>query len=570
LSSPRRLIADALALSTAVLRVKDLPRRPGAVAIWICAGAALLFALVAALAPEIEYDAAWYHLWLPLQWLEAGRLRDIVSEYVSLYPGGWELLNGAALALGGPTAAKLLHFACLPLLGAAACLLASATRVPLPASLVFALVVTAPTMMWEGSTAYVDLALAWLVTLGCVALFRYHDSNNRRWLVAAAVTLGGAVAVKHLALIALAVCGITLFVRELRVRTLQDAVVSCAVVGGVALLFGVPWYLRAYAASGNPVFPELYKVFGASPSTRWSMDSEYFLDLFKAHFGMGRSVGSLVLLPWNMTTHAAYFGGTFGPLFLILVPFAWTGREPRRLTVVGLGALAYGAVWASPLGSFQLRFLTPVVPPLAVLGAAGAAALASESARVSRVATRVVTCTIVALLAVNLPPFVEWHETDRRGWDGWLTHVLRGAPASVVFGAEPESSYLARSVPAYRAWAAIDKIAPADARVLTFIGGDYLYSHRSRLWSDATAAWPITWSATSGDVREVLDAAMRAGISYVLFDKRQWGDDKFSTLTIASPAMRSCCLRPVYEDGRVEVDALRFPDRNDASTLADR
>ena len=57
--------------------------------------------------------------------------------------------------------------------------------------------------------------------------------------------------------------------------------------------------------------------------------------------------------------------------------------DPRRSIVASLnpgtsrlasprGSAAYIAVWASPISSFQLRFLVPVVPFLAVLGAHGA------------------------------------------------------------------------------------------------------------------------------------------------------------------------------------------------------
>ena len=84
-----------------------------------CILVSFVFAFVAALAPEIEHDALWYHLWLPQQWLGTGRPVDIIHEYVSLYPLSWELLYGAAMTIGGPVAARLLHFACLPLLAAA-------------------------------------------------------------------------------------------------------------------------------------------------------------------------------------------------------------------------------------------------------------------------------------------------------------------------------------------------------------------------------------------------------------------------------------------------------------------
>ena len=45
--------------------------------------------LIGALAPEVEYDSLWYHLWLPKLWLEAGRPVDMVEEYISLWPMTW-------------------------------------------------------------------------------------------------------------------------------------------------------------------------------------------------------------------------------------------------------------------------------------------------------------------------------------------------------------------------------------------------------------------------------------------------------------------------------------------------
>jgi hypothetical protein len=41
-------------------------------------------------------------------------------------------------------------------------------------------------------------------------------------------------------------------------------------------------------------------------------DAEH-LQQFAAHFGLGRSAGALLLLPWNVSVHGAPFGGTFSP-----------------------------------------------------------------------------------------------------------------------------------------------------------------------------------------------------------------------------------------------------------------
>jgi hypothetical protein len=273
---------------------------------------------------------------------------------------------------------------------------------------------------------------------------------------------------------------------------------------------------------------------------------------------MGRSAAALAALPWNITTHGARFGGTLGPLFLMLVPFAFVRRDRRQFIVIAVGAAAYVAVWASPLGSFQLRFLLPVVPCLAVLAAAGGRLVIDSTRRAfGSAAAAAVPVAIMLLLLVNLPPFMDWHDTERRGWDGWLTHVLRGVPGAVVAGGESTDTYLARTVPTYRAWQEIDRRTAPDARVLTFVGGDQLYSHRPRLWSDTAMATPITWGALAGDEPQMLAAARRAGITHVLFDRRE--SAAIAPLAIASAETRAHFVAPFYDDGRIEVVELVYP-----------
>jgi hypothetical protein len=68
---------------------------------WLWIGTTILAvscAFIAALAPEREYDALWYHLAYPQRYLQVGQLVDISSDYVSLYPMTWELWFGYGLA----------------------------------------------------------------------------------------------------------------------------------------------------------------------------------------------------------------------------------------------------------------------------------------------------------------------------------------------------------------------------------------------------------------------------------------------------------------------------------------
>lgn len=518
--------------------------------LWPVAACALLacgFAFVGALAPESEYDALGYHLWLPMEWLRAGRAVDLVTEFSSLYPLTWELLYGAATALGGPIAAKLLHWLCLPLVGAAAFQLTQRAAPDASPVVAAALAMTPPIVIWEATSAYIDLALAWYIALAVHALVRHDATRQRRWLVLAALMLGVALAIKHLALFALLIAAAILLVRQLRAGGLTPALRTTTLFVVISLTAPLPWYARAYAASGNPVFPELYHVFGARPAARWDEPTDRRVFAFQEYFGRPRTARSLLLLPWDITVHAARYGGTLGPTFLVLLPALAFGRRPRggAVAAIGIGCAAYVACWASPVSSFQMRFLVPIVPLVAMLGAEAASRLADGS-RTLRFA---VAGIVALLLAMDLPPAVEWHERDRRGWDGWLTHVMRGAPAAVVVGRESESEYLARMVPAYRAWTFVNARLPPDARVLTFSAGDQLYGNRARVWSDAAAARPILDAALASDRAQVLGAARAQRITHVLVDKRGALRDERAA-RIAGDDMLRCCERRLYEDDR--------------------
>ena len=541
------------------LRSFSIPQRAD-MAFVVCVSAAVACGLIAVLAPETEYDALWYHLYLPVRWLAAGRPVDLIEDYISLYPLAWEMLYGGAMALGGPVAAKALHFVCLPLVAVTTSLLTTQLFPRASPWVAAALVVTAPTILWESTTAYVDLALAWYLALAVYALVRYDTSQDCRWIVVGAVVMGMALGIKHLGLVALAITSIILAFRETRIATSRDAARTVIVFAAIALAIASPWYVRAYVASGNPVFPEMYSVFGATPETRWSPDAERSLRRFKDHFGRSRTAAHLATLPWHVTIHGASYGGTFGPLFLILVPAAASWRRRTRAPagwVLLAGAAAYIAVWASPISSFQLRFLVPVVPLLAVAGAQGAARIGEVADATLRHGGAAVGAVIVVLLVMNLPPAIEWHERDRVGWSGWLTHVVRGLPVAVVVGVEKEDAYLARVVPSYRAWRFIDTMLPRSSRVLSFSGGDNLYSDRSRISSDAIVAHEATWGTEAGEERVAVRALTQLGITHVLFDKRQFETGSVRTIAVGTAQMQRCCLALVYEDDRFSLYEIR-------------
>ena len=523
-----RVVVSLLAAWSFVRAVRSLrmsPRiRPAIVRAWpdalwlVVTLAAASLSLVAALAPETEFDALWYHLELPRRWLAAGTPVDDVHEYVSLYPMTWDLLFGAALAFDGAVGARLLHWMATIAAAATAGSIAMRALGQRSGWMAVAIFITAPTVFWEATTAYVDGALALHGGVAASAVMMSVRSSDRRWLLLGGLNLGIACATKHLGLVIAVSTLLPYLFWMWRHHQSRQILLNGALVCGLMLIPPTPWYLRAWLASGNPLFPEMYSVFGAVPPDRWSDATERGLAGFKSHFGPERSLMSTIVLPWDMTMHAARYGGTLGPFLLITLPGLIAAARRRPAGWLLAGAVIYLAVWASPLSSFQLRFLVPWWLPMSALIAAAIERMAQNAGQLIASAASSTHVGVAVLALLNLPPFVPLHERERDGWTGWLTHVTRRVPVEVVSGGISEDEWLQSEVRTYRAWQFLNIETSARARVLTFMGGDQFYSARARLWSESVAARPATWDA--GSCRAALDALQRLTITHILVPTR--------------------------------------------------
>ncbi len=506
---------------------------------------AVAVALIGALAPETEWDALWYHLWLPKLWLAAGRPVDVITEQNSLYPLTWELIFGAGLATGGPIAAKLLHFATLPL---TAIVVFEFTKRFFPSAsawLSAAIFLTVPTIMWESTTAYVDLAMTFHTALALFALFRYSERHGGQWLTLSSLNFGLAAATKYLGLIvgALAAAGLVFYLWSQGRRNFWLTLRPAMILGFVCLLFPIPWYLRSWRASGNPVFPQLVRVFGAKPDDRWNDSATINFENFLAHYGRPRTISNLVALPWDVTTHPAVYAGSLGPVFLIFLPALalFHGRVKAVPWLFGFTIL-YLVVWASPLSSFQLRFVTAATPALALLASEAYRRLNFAVLRSAGLLRRVALPTCMAiLLSMNLPFFTSLHETDQPRQ--WLSALLFEIPAAVVFGAETERGYLSRRLRTYTAWEYINRSLPQSALILSMVDGDNFYRERNSI-NDSIPARKALAGLTDGHEAQSIQALRGLGITHILFDRKMLSD---TSVAVAGPAVVQRWFAPEFE-----------------------
>jgi hypothetical protein len=376
--------------------------------------------------------------------------------------------------------------------------------------------------------------------------------------VLAAINLGLALATKHLGLFALvvAVAGTTLIMRRTG-RSAAAAIAAAALLAIASLTLPLPWYARSWMATGNPVFPEFHRVFGA-PAERWDAAADDALNRYEAQFGRPRTLISMLALPWDLSIHAARYGGTVGPLFLILLP-ALLIRGPGVASTRTLAALAagYALLWASPLSNFQIRFLIPVSPLLSVL-AADAYSRLDQCLRDQMRARHVLIAGTTALLLLNLPPNLPLHERDRVGFSGWLTHVIDRIPVGVVTGRQTEDRYLRSTVRSYGGWRYINAHLPETSLVLTFTGGDNLYSMRPRLWANSVVARPATWGAPPGADVAALRTLRRLRVTHILFDKIDLRTTGAHAFAIAQSSFLARWARREYEDQHVALYSLHW------------
>lgn len=426
--------------------------------------AAALGSLVVALAPPVDGDALCYHLALPKYYLEAGGFRHLPYHDNSTFPLLIEMLFAWGLALDGGVTAQLIHWLFGLLLAGATCLLAlDVFASPSGAGqgnrdaegwamVAAAVAVLTPAVTNQMTAALNDLALAVFTTFALVAwrqatwpdgqVSEAGTQSEAGWsacFVAAGIMAGAALATKYLALLFGAAMGV-LWLAQLvwhragRKKLIAGAAVVAVVAAGVA----GPWYARAAALRGNPVYPFFGAVFGTSGPKTDRPDKR----------PLQSKPADIAVASWRMTMQPEAFGGRgnqLGVLFLAAVPGVLLVRRlPRLWPLLGVAAV-YVMLWYTMRQN--LRFLVPVVPLLAV----AVAAAWQAASRFGGLPGWLISMAALAALAFNTAQAVG---------------RARGEVA-VALGLESREDYLARHEPTYPAAAFAASQLPPDARILS-------------------------------------------------------------------------------------------------------
>lgn len=358
------------------------------------------------------FDALSYHLQLPREWIEQGRIWPSEHNVYSFLPSYVEsayahmaLLGGGGMHADGARAAMsaqllsalmlILSAAAIGDLGRVACarLLPEADEL-LAGRVAAVLTLGTPWLLVVGTLAYNEIAV---VLLGACALLAAMHTETAPWKrgVLCGLIVGGACSCKPTALFLLAPSvGIVLLACTAR-RQWVVATLACCVAGALTI---APWLIRNELATGNPVFPQLAGVFGPG---HWSEAQHAVYAAAHSFDGSLLDRFAMLTLPdADGVNHVSRFRGFTNGQWALTPLLGFAGlvsllasRSTRRAGLVaGLVLGVPISAWAV-LTHLQSRFLIPLAPVLIVLGSVAIARIGSTPLR--RALTR-----IVALIAV--------------------------------------------------------------------------------------------------------------------------------------------------------------------------
>ncbi len=375
----------------------------------------LLIVLSVALAPPVKFDALVYHLALPRRYLEAGELIFTGENVFWGMPQIGEILYTFVIGLGKYSSAATLGWAvgALCLLGILAYL---TDRFGTSAGWVGVVsILSGITLSASLAWGYVDWFAALFGWAFLVVMGEWIENDSKKYLRIGGVFTGFAIGAKYTAGI-LFFSGMAIVVWHMRKRALMHILRQVLRFSAWVMLAALPWFLKNYLASGNPVFPFIFPT---------EVMDELRLIFYQNRAAWG-GWQDVLLLPLRATLIGVEgspgYSASIGPLMLAFAGLFWLGwkgysRQQKTAIVAALWIVG-PALFVWMIGSriaeymIQSRLYFAIFPAVTVLVASSFKAL--TSLLIGRV--RVGTIARVMILMVLILILIEtWSLTIRQG-----------------------------------------------------------------------------------------------------------------------------------------------------------
>ena len=462
------------------------------------------------------YDVLEYHLQLPKEYYQAGRIAYVPHNVYANFPATVEMLYLLAMILLSDvhdvgTVANMIHLI-YGVLAVFAAWVAGKEWSPQAGMISAVAVATAGWLAFLCGLAYVENgmlffgmvagaslargALYWILGQGGSA--RPDSADRSRWLcwMSLAGTVAGlACGCKYTALPMIA-APLGLGALLLPVGSIGRRVAGACVFTLATLLTFSPWLIKNQVMTGNPVFPVASRVFHGTPPG-WGAEETELWVLGHSTQNHQRAISGRLESLWNHVLWDKYH--RFGPGIILLAAAGLFGRKRDRVDLVLLVvAITQFAVWLFATHLFA-RFAVVLLIPLSLLcgrGVLGGSRLARK---------RMIVAVLLAGSGWNFTFAALLHKQESPG----------GAPASLIYQGE---------IPAYQYFSVVNHELPLDARILLVGDSKAFYFKRQVEYCVAFNRNPFFEAVrTAATGRDLLSWLRDQGYTHVLVNWSEIG-----------------------------------------------
>ncbi len=499
-------------------------------------GMIAFFAFIAVLAPPTDWDAMDARLEVPKRYIQAHGYVYLANGYAH-YPQFIESLYIFALLLKDDILARLVNLA----LGGLATLVVYALArrwversMALLAALIF---VSSPLVVFVFIEVFIEAGAIFYSLLTILAIITWRAGGERRWLWLSAALVGICLSIKYYTIILGLILAWTVLERAWWVerRPVREVIRLLCLIGLIALIFPLPWFIKSAIFVGDPVFPIIASLLG-----RWGhgvAQANWVL------YGVGFGPLDYLLLPWRMT-----FGDQFGLpkpgfLFLFLLPLLLgLPRTPGPVRWLSGVVLVWFVFWANSAGQSTRFFL----PGLALLSVVFVAALSN----LPRWAKKLRPPVIVIITAIVLYQLV-WPVY----FASWALPFVSGQKSRQEYLTDrldiyPVADYANKNLPATVKIATIweERSYYFDKPLVTGQSPDGAFLHQFVVGQNPASLAEALLSR--GYTHLIINEPLERSFEFRLRDRYMYGVETDSLL-VYDPAFRACFLRPLIEHKQI-------------------
>jgi len=500
---------------------------------------------VSCLSPNIAWDAAVYHLNAPKMYIQAHQLIYIPLNLCSNMPLNVEMLYTLAMLIQGSQLANLIHlsFCILILLSIYAFSVRYFNKqVGLLAAAIF---LTNPVTIFEASIAYIDLALTFYYLLALYGFFLWRDSKKQGFIPLIAIFSGIAIGMKYTGVYGGFIIGIGIILQMWLIdkSNFSKIFTNALLFAIVCLLPFVPWLIKSYIFTGNPVYPMLYDIFGGKD---WNKEIGDAFGQLMHSLGMGHKWLDYLKLPWNITIYGNYGPKTFDnaitPLGLIFIPLLLFLKGVHKVIPYLLAyLLTFLILWA--VSSQQARFLLPILPLVSLISGYAIWELFEQGKWIKTLYYPVLIGVFITFCYTTVPN---------------LLNTCYDLP--VVVGLESKDVYLTRTFQPYATFKYINEKLPQSVNIL-FLWENRGYYCEKKYMADSAfeASYMLQMIRQCGNVEKLHAKLKELKITHILLNKNLasiFCDQKGKELPIIEEFLGKY-TKQVYSENNVDLFEMR-------------